>query len=251
MTTADEVLAFEGARLNQGGDETWAWYPLSRGTAWCMAFQSMALSSCGIPTRYAWVSACFDDYRAQGRNSYNVRTALPGDLVAFEWGSTPGGYDHVAMIIGLTESGAWTRNGNVNGSRVKDLWFPFDGGGMAEIARPSYAIAPTPSPSTTKDKTMFHFKNVDGRDEYIALTEGGQVVGCWSGTPKGPIGPWGELRGGISGSNLLAEQAADGRLVVQLAAYGELWGSWQSVPGGGPWCDWFKVNDMRKFFENS
>ena len=136
MTTAQQVLDFEGARLGDGGDETWGWYPLSPGTAWCMAFQSMALSECGIPTHFAWVSACFDAYRSEGRNSYDIRTAQPGDLVAFEWGSTPGGYDHVAMIIGLTETGAWTRNGNVNGSKVQDLWFPFDGGGMAEIARP-------------------------------------------------------------------------------------------------------------------
>lgn len=144
MTSAQQVLDFEGARLGQGGDETWGWYPLSRGTAWCCAFQSMALTECGIPTHYAWVSALFDDYRSQGRNSYDIRTAQPGDLVAFEWGSTPNGYDHVAMIIALTDSGAWTRNGNVNGSRVQDLWFPFDGGGMAEIARPQYTNPPEP-----------------------------------------------------------------------------------------------------------
>lgn len=171
MTTADEVLAFEGARLGQGGDETWRWYPLSRGTAWCMAFQSMALSECGIPTRYAWVSACFDDYRAEGRNSYDIRSALPGDLVAFEWGSTPGGYDHVAMILTVTESGAWTRNGNVNGSRVQDLWFPFDGGGMAEIARPAYATPtpppPIPNPKEDEMKRCI-LKGADSPEIYLA-----------------------------------------------------------------------------------
>lgn len=144
MTTAQQVLDFEGARLDQGGYETWNWYPLANGTAWCMAFQSMALTECGIPTRYAWVSAFFDRYRSEGRNSYDIRTAQPGDLVAFEWGDTVNGYDHVAMIIALTETGAWTRNGNVNGSKVKDLWFPFDGGGMAEIARPEYTNPPEP-----------------------------------------------------------------------------------------------------------
>lgn len=154
MTTAQQVLDFEGARLGDGGDETWAWYPLARGTAWCMAFQSMALSECGIPTHYAWVSACFDDYRSEGRNSYDIRTAQPGDLVAFEWGSTPGGYDHVAMIIGLTATGAWTRNGNVNGSKVQDLWFPFDGGGMAEIARPAYVTPTPPIPPNPQDDEM-------------------------------------------------------------------------------------------------
>ena len=169
MTTAQQVLDFEGARLGDGGDETWAWYPLSRGTAWCMAFQSMALSSCGIPTKWAWVSDCFDTYRAEGRNSYDIRTAQPGDLVAFEWGSTPGGYDHVAMIIGLTETGAWTRNGNVNGSKVQDLWFPFDGGGMAEIARPPYSVPVPPAPTPEEDEMKRYLLRGDKSGEiYLA-----------------------------------------------------------------------------------
>lgn len=169
MTTAQQVLNFEGARLGQGGDETWAWYPLARGTAWCMAFQSMALSECGIPTKWAWVSACFDEYRSQGRTSTDIRTAQPGDLVAFEWGSTPGGYDHVAMIIGLTETGAWTRNGNVNGSKVADLWFPFDGGGMAEIARPPYEtpIPPTPTPEE-EDMKRYLLRGNKAGEIYLA-----------------------------------------------------------------------------------
>lgn len=169
MTTAQQVLDFQGARLGDGGNETWAWYPLARGTAWCMAFQSMALTECGIPIRYAWVSACFDDYRRQGRNSYDIHTAQPGDLVAFEWGSTPGGYDHVAMIIGLTATGAWTRNGNVNGSQVKDLWFPFDGGGMAEIARPPYSVPVPPAPTPEEDEMKRYLLRGDKQGEvYLA-----------------------------------------------------------------------------------
>lgn len=170
MTTADDVLGFEGARLGQGGDETWRWYGLTPGTAWCMAFQSMALSECGIPTRFAWVSACFDSYREQGRNSYDVRSAVPGDLVAFEWGSTAGGYDHVAMILDMTPTGAWTRNGNVNGSRVADLWFPFDGGGMVEIARPAYDPISPPTPPTPEEDEMKRYliKGKDRPDVYLA-----------------------------------------------------------------------------------
>ena len=173
MTTAQQVLDFEGARLGDGGDETWAWYPLSRGTAWCMAFQSMALSSCGIPTKWAWVSACFDAYRAEGRNSYDIRTAQPGDLVAFEWGGTPGGYDHVAMIIGLTDSGAWTRNGNVNGSKVQDLWFPFNGGGMAEIARPAYITPTPPTPPTPDEDEMKRYLLKGDKTANVYLTDAG------------------------------------------------------------------------------
>jgi hypothetical protein len=106
---------------------------------------------------------------------------------------------------------------------------------------------PTPDPISTKASDMFHMVNTDKRDEFIALTDGGQVVSCWSAKPGGPIGPWAELRPGIAGSNLVAEYAADGRLCVTLAAYGELWGSWQAAPSAGPWCDWFRVNDLRAF----
>lgn len=185
MTTAQQVLDFEGARLGQGGSETWNWYPLSPGTAWCMAFQSMSLSECGIPTKWAWVSACFDEYRNQGRTSTDIRTAQPGDLVAFEWGSTPGGYDHVAMIIGLTDTGAWTRNGNVNGSKVADLWFPFDGGGMAEIARPPYEtpIPPTPTP---EEEHMKRYLLRGDKSGEIYLTDAG--LGWKWHIPAGQLG---------------------------------------------------------------
>ena len=252
MPSVDEVLNLSRSQIGNGPEKYWDWYP-SGPVAWCCIYQSWVLSNLGLPTHYAWVSALFNVMRADGRNSYDIRSAQPGDLIAFEWGSTSGGYDHIAMVESVDARGVTAINGNW-GNRVTRAWHSFDTGGIAEIARPAYSDTPTPGPTpgpiNTKEGTMFHFKNVDGRDEYIALTEGGQVVGCWSLTPKGPIGPWIELKGGMAGSHLLAEQAADGRLVVQVAAYGELFGSWQSVPGGGPWCDWFKVNDMRKFFEN-
>jgi hypothetical protein len=83
--------------------------------------------------------------RAQGRNSYDIRTAQPGDLIAFEWNSTPGGYDHIAMVESVDADGVMAINGNVNGSRVQRLWHSFNSGGIAEIARPTYST-PTPSP---------------------------------------------------------------------------------------------------------
>lgn len=145
MPTVDEVLNLERSFLGEGGDRFWAWYPAAPGTAWCCIFQSYCLSGIGIPTHYAWVSALFDQYRSEGRNSYDIRTAQPGDLIAFEWNSTPGGYDHIAMVESVDANGVTAINGNVNGSRVQRLWHPFNGGGIAEIARPAYDT-PTPSP---------------------------------------------------------------------------------------------------------
>ena len=94
---------------------------------------------------------------------------------------------------------------------------------------------------------MFHLKNTDGRDEFFALSGNGMALRCVASSPTGLIGPWSEIKGGIAGSNLLAEVAKDGRLCVTLAATGELWGSWQIAPNSNDYCDWFKVNDLRKF----
>ena len=145
MATVDEVLNIERSFLGEGGQRFWDWYPLPYGSAWCCAFQSYCLTAAGIDTHFAWVSALFDQYRSEGRNSYDIRTAQPGDLIAFEWNSTPGGYDHIAMVESVDSAGVTAINGNVNGSRVQRLWHPFNGGGIAEIARPPYT-APTPSP---------------------------------------------------------------------------------------------------------
>ena len=164
MATPDDVLGIEAGYLGEGGERFWSWYPAPAGTAWCCIFQSYCLTQAGIPTHFAWVSGLFDHYRSSGLfTSTNPQAdAQPGDLVAFEWGSTPGGYDHIAMIVSTDRSGAWTRNGNVNGSRVRDLWFPWSGGGMAEIARPPYT-SPTPTPTPPEDEEMKSVLLIDRR----------------------------------------------------------------------------------------
>jgi len=148
MATVDEVLNIERSFLGEGGQRFWDWYPAAPGTAWCCIFQSYCLTAAGIDTHYAWVSGLFDAMRAQGRNSYDIRSAQPGDLIAFEWNSTPGGYDHIAMVESVDADGVMAINGNVNGSRVQRLWHSFNSGGIAEIARPTYS---TPSPSPEED----------------------------------------------------------------------------------------------------
>jgi hypothetical protein len=248
MATVDEVLNIERSFLGEGGQRFWAWYPAAPGTAWCDIFQSYCLSAVGIPTHFAWVSAHFDYYRAQGRTSYDIRSATPGALIAFEWNSTPGGYDHIAMVESVDANGVTAINGNVNGSRVQRLWHPFNGGGIAEVAFPEYDTPPAPTPTQSIEADMFHLKNTDGRDEFFALAGNGMALRCVASSPTGLIGPWSEIKGGIAGSNLLAEVAKDGRLCVTLAATGELWGSWQTAPNSNDYCDWFKVNDLRKFF---
>ena len=156
MPTADEVLDIERSFLGEGGERFWAWYPAAPGTAWCDIFQSYCLTAVGIPTHFAWVSAHFDYYRSQGRCSYDIATATPGALIAFEWNQTPGGYDHIAMVesVDLERGGVYAINGNVNGSRVQRLWHPFNGGGIAEVAFPEYST-PTPPPIGKADMVRF------------------------------------------------------------------------------------------------
>ena len=251
MATAEEVLNISRSHIGEPPNRFWDWYPAPAGTAWCCIYQSYVLTEAGIDTHFAWVSGLFDSLRNAGNyTSTNPRDAQPGDLIAFEWGSTAGGYDHIAMCESVDGDGITAINGNWGG-KVTRAWHSFNGGGIAEVARPSYSNTPvpgpTPGPISTKEGSMFHLKNIDGRDEFIALTDGGQVVGSWSTKPGGVLSPWAELKGGIAGSNLVAEVAPDGRLCATLAATGELWGSWQSAPGQGPWVDWFKINDLRRF----
>lgn len=244
MATVDEVLDIERSFLGEGGQRFWAWYPAAPGTAWCDIFQSYCLSAVGIPTHFAWVSAHFDYYRALGRTSYDIRSASPGALIAFEWNQTPGGYDHIAMVESVDANGVTAINGNVNGSRVQRLWHPFNGGGIAEVAFPEYSIAPTPTPTESSETDMFKLINNDGREEWFALTSGGQAVHAWASKPGGKVGPWVEVMGGIAGSNLFAEKLSDGRLRVTVTAAGGLWQSNQITPGGG-WSAWSDINTGR------
>jgi len=216
MATAEEALALWRTFEGEPGNRFWDWYAAPYGTPWCDISQSYVLTHIGIDTHFAWVSAHFDNYRNRGHfTSTNIRDAKPGDLVAFEWGSTPGGYDHIAMIDELTATGAWSWNGNVNGSRVRRLWFPFDGGGMAEIARPFYSepIAPPPS---TKGKKLFQFSlTTDNRIVLFGIGYG-CVTHRWQGVPNGGFGTWAALHDGqpFTVTNLTVSRNADGRFDI-------------------------------------
>ena len=155
MATAEEVLDIERSFLGEGGQRFWDWYPAAPGTAWCDIFQSYCLTAVGIDTHFAWVSSHFDYYRAQGRCSYDIRSATPGALIAFEWNSTPGGYDHIAMVESVDDNGVTAINGNVNGSRVRRLWHPFNGGGIAEVAFPEYSPPTPPQPIGKSEMVRF------------------------------------------------------------------------------------------------
>ena len=103
---------------------------------------------------------------------------------------------------------------------------------------------PAPTPTESSEADMFKLINTDGREEWFALTSGGQAVHAWASKPGGKVGPWVEVMGGIAGSNLFAEKLSDGRLRVTVTAAGGLWQSHQTTPGGG-WSAWSDINAGR------
>jgi hypothetical protein len=133
------------------------WYGLLG--AWCDMFQMRVLTNVGVPVGpgpkgSAWVSSTFDWYRGQGRTFKNPRDAQPGDLLAFEWGSTAGGYDHIGMVESVRPDGLVTIEGNV-GDRVQRLFRSWTSG-IAEVARPTYTL-----PVSQEDDDMFEQSDRD------------------------------------------------------------------------------------------
>ena len=103
------------------------------------------------------------------------------------------------------------------------------------------------APHTRKANNMHILTNLDGRREAFALGGDGIARMRYQPAPGAPFGDWAPIAPSqpVAGS-LFAEVAADGRLAVTVsdAAYGQLFGSWQTAPGAGPWSEWFNVNDL-------
>lgn len=170
MATAEDALGAARSYLGEGPNRFVDWYPAPIGTAWCAIFQSYILSQVGIPTRFAWVSGGFDQYRAEGR-TFAPHEAQPADLVAFDYdGGGRNNYDHVAIVetVERDAQGVPTALVAINGNwqnQVQRVRHRFNAGGfsggIAEIARPAYTPAPTPAPTPEDDDDV---ASVLGRD---------------------------------------------------------------------------------------
>ena len=174
MPTADEVLDLSRSQIGNLPYKYWDWYPIAYGSPWCCVYQSWVLTNAGIDTHYAWVSALFDHYRNLGRNTYDIRSAQPGDLIAFEWdGTGQNSYDHIAMVESVDANGVTAINGNWGG-KVTRAWHSFNGGGIAEIARPEYATTSTPiPPNPIEDEDMKRYLLRGDKKGEIYLTDAG------------------------------------------------------------------------------
>lgn len=217
MPTVEDVLNVQRSFLgNQGGQQFQDWYGVHG--AWCAMFQSYCFYHAGLPLPassnkgFAWVSAGFDWMREQGWNSHDIRSVKPGDLLAFEWGSTPGGYDHIGICEEVRDTGMVTIEGNV-GNAVQRLWRSFDGGGVVEIATPPYSQS---VPTWKGSDKVFDFDTTsDGRIVLFSALFG-QVAHRWQEKKNGIFSDWRLLNDGqpFPVENISVEKNADGRFEI-------------------------------------
>jgi len=166
--------------------------------AWCDAFQMRVQVNIGMPVGPGpkgsmWVSTTIGWYAEQGRTFTDPHHAQPGDLVAFEWGSTPGGYDHIGLVEEVRAAGLVTIEGNV-GDRVQRLWRPWATSGFAEFARPAYSAAPPVRPARAmrprRNRTMQQFTNLFGVQEWVTLNDAGHLINKWEQPGQTDLSPW-------------------------------------------------------------
>ena len=134
--------------------------------AWCDAFVQTCLRAAGVDSgpQTMWVSNTIGYFRGLGRAFTNPRDAQPGDLVAFEWGTTSGGYDHIGFVESVRGDGLVTIEGNI-GNRVQNLFRSWTSG-IAELARPDYAAATAP-PAPTPPSVPTQVWRRGSRGEYV------------------------------------------------------------------------------------
>lgn len=251
MATAEDALGAARSFLGEGPNRFCDWYPAPIGTAWCAIFQSYVLSQVGIPTRFAWVSGGFDQYRAEGR-TFAPYAAEPGDLVAFDYdGGGRNNYDHVAIVetVERDAQGVPTALVAINGNwqnQVQRVRHRFNAGGfsggIAEIARPAYTTAPTPAPTTKGSHEMISLLTMpDGRGvEFRAFW--GTVFHRWQKTVGGSWTEWALVNAAKPPTDVdsVSARVASGGALELLAwstADGTTFRSWQPSKGSS-WSGW-------------
>ena len=140
------------------------WYGLD--AAWCAMFVSLCLTEAGMATHYAWCSSLAAELERRGGAVVDAHDAQPGDVVFYEWGSTPGGFDHVGLVETPTLGGLITIEGNV-GNAVRRLNRPWSSG-FARIVRPAYDTPPQTPAGVPGDLLAF----LDAA-AHSTLTQGG------------------------------------------------------------------------------
>lgn len=198
---------------DQGG-----FYP----AAWCDAFCQTCLRAGGVDSgpQTMWVSTTMAYFRGKGRNFVEARHAKPGDLVAFEWGTTAGGYDHIGFVESVRADGLITIEGNI-GDRVQRLFRGWNSG-FAEFARPEYSETPAPSQPTPQLEIPYVVFRVGSNHPYVRTIQkivGVAQDGIYGGATANAVRVWQSKLGLVSdGAWGPSTQAATDRLFAFLAS---------------------------------
>jgi hypothetical protein len=171
------------------------WWPMS--DAWCACFVSWVFWNVGLPlgpydepdhAGFLWVSDGFEWFtRGQGNAVGLVAPmdARPGDPLAFEWGSTAGGYDHTGICVENLGYALLCIEGNV-GNRVGYFTrYPWE---IAAAGRPRWSEV---APPANRRRRMFD--SLTTRDDNPAnagrgvevTTAMGLVAYRWETVPAG------------------------------------------------------------------
>lgn len=207
-----------GSNRVRGITDQGGFYP----AAWCNAFVLTCLRAGGVAEgpHTMWVSTTMNHFRGQRRNFTEPRQAQPGDLVAFEWGTTAGGYDHIGFVEYLRADGIVTIEGNI-GDRVQRIFRGWTSG-MAEFARPAYDRAVSIPPSVTPPGTIAAVYRIGSRGEFvknIQLVVGAVVDGVYGPNTASAVRIW-QSKIGVSSDGVWgpATQAATARLFAYISA---------------------------------
>lgn len=179
MTTAAHAMSIAAGELgtreaSDGGTPYHDALGYPHSWAWCQIFASWVLLTAGVPfpsKGFSWVTDA-RDWLGRADTPGEVLTgtgdARPGDLCFFEWGTTPGGYDHVGMVEHVHTDTLTTIEGNTSDAVMRHTRSRY-GGGIAELGRPAYTTD-TPEDDDMQAKQLLLRDTRPGRHGATYLT---------------------------------------------------------------------------------
>ena len=146
--SAQAVMTLARSELGNTGAKYWDWYrtnvdssigPFVNNTvtAWCAAFISYLLGTCGISSIYFPALSAFDYRDIPVSSRIPAAQLIAGDIISFNWNGGNTG-DHVGLCIGNDGTRLHTIEGNINNGHVTETYRDYSK--VLFGIRPSYVI---------------------------------------------------------------------------------------------------------------